>query len=214
MTDKVRIARDVAACIAALCLAVFLIDASSFVEQARRDESQMSAGVQLALDEVNKSCAPGPCGTLAGLEKTVTDVGDLTKQTQLAVRHADQVSKMEMAVIPQWNAQVGETLGSINRLVDHVDDSVQSVAPVVANVDGAVTDARRFINAPELHDTLTNVVRASASAADGIKQADGILADGKEEADKIVHPPKKKLGFWGSIWMGAQAVHKLSPPLF
>ncbi len=49
---------------------------------------------------------------------------------------------------------------------------------------------------------------------DSTKQLDGILKDGKEEADKLVHPAKKKLTFWGAVLATGQTIQKLSPPLF
>jgi hypothetical protein len=43
------------------------------------------AKVNQALDTVNHSCSPGPCGTLANVDKLTVKVGDLAVTSQMQV---------------------------------------------------------------------------------------------------------------------------------
>jgi hypothetical protein len=67
---------------------------------------------------------------------------------------------------------------------------------------------------PAVTASLANLQASTAAVAVSTKQAAAILTDGREEADKFVHPPKKKLTFWGAVMAAAGVVHKFEPPIF
>lgn len=61
--------------------------------------------------------------------------------------------------------------------IQHVTDDADALRPILANADGGVSDLRRFLQAPALTDTITNVASMTGSGA-------AIAADGRKIVDK------------------------------
>lgn len=110
--------------------------------------------------------------------------------------------------------QSGDTLTAYQRTADSLSSAANGLLPVEANAAKTLGDADGVIASPKIGSILTNVDDAAAATASTAKHGDAVMGDVQIEADKIARPPKKKLGFWGSIYAGAQVVHKLSPSLF
>lgn len=138
------------------------------------------------LQLVNAPCVPGPCGLLADGAKTLNTARMTMGQVEIAANHEDK----NLATLDRQEATI--------------------FADTHANLDAL----HALVSAPDLLATVHNLNTTSAAFADSAKQADAILADGKLEADKFVHPSKKKLTFWGAILATGQTIQKLSPPLF
>lgn len=207
-------------------LALLLLQASSTLVSIRKDEARLAISAGSTLDTINRKCAPAqPCGTLAEVGKLLTHTSDLVVQGQKAIHDADQVSMAEAKMLPVWNAQFAQTLANIDKTVATVNSSTteltQAALPVVKTADTTLTTANAAIahldelaTGPEIKESLKYIASSSASIADGTKQADAILQDAREEADKFTHPPKKKLTFWGAVLATVEVVHKFEPPLF
>lgn len=201
------------------CLCLLLFQVSSLVERVDRDEGTFAAQIQQALTTVNAECgATTHCGTLAEVDKTLTHTSDLIVQTQLAVRHADGVSQTEAALLPVWNQRITGTLNGVDTAVGDLDANQNKLTaaalPVFQQTEKTVADADQLVSSPYVVESLRNLDTSTAAMSEATRHADAVAGDIQFEADKLAHPPKKKLGFWGSIWLGAQAIHKLSPPLF
>lgn len=201
------------------CLCLLLFQASALVERVDRDEGTFAAQIQQALTTVNAECGPVThCGTLAEVDKTLTHTSDLIVQTQLAVRRADQVSQTEAALLPVWNQRITGTLNGIDTAVGDFDGNQNKLTaaalPVFQQTEKTVADADLVVTSPYITRSLQDLSVGAKAGADSAAQIDATLTDIRVKADELAHPPKKKLGFWGSIWLGAQAIHKLSPPLF
>jgi len=110
--------------------------------------------------------------------------------------------------------QAGETLAAYQKTGEALTVAAAGLQPVEDNAALAIAQIDNLVADPNIKATLANIAATSAATADSAKHVDGTLALVHEEADKIVHPPKKKLGFWGSIYAGAQIIHKFEPPLF
>jgi hypothetical protein len=209
-----------------LAVVLCLFQVSAIVVKVARDEGRIAVQVTAALDTVNRECAPmQACGTLAEVDKALTHGSDLIVQSQKAVRDADRVTTLEAAMLPQWNAGITQTLEHVNGMVAVAASSTQQMTaaavPVLASVDATVKDAdaatvrlNALIASTEVTDTLQHVDAATASIADSTRQADAILTDAREEADKLAHPPKKKLTFWGVILAGGDAARHFMPSIF
>lgn len=143
------------------------------------------------LDIVNHPCAPGPCGTLANVDKLVVKVGDIAVDTQKQVRQTgvliNTASQSLTSTSQTLNAQLshmGPLLDSARAASDalpvtlqHVNTAVDGITPVLASTDGAVGDFRRFLTAPALIGTLNNVDSMTGSWA-------GVSGDLRKVADK------------------------------
>lgn len=198
---------------------VLLFQASALVERANRDEGTLAAGLQTALETINAECGVSShCGTLAEVDKTLTHTSDLIVQTQIAVRHADQVSQTEAKMLPEWNRRITGTLDGIDTAVGDLNANqsklVAATLPILSDADQTVKHLDELVASPYIVESLHNIDTSTAAIADSAKHADAVAGDIQFEADKLAHPAKKKLGFWGGIWAGAQVIHKLSPPLF
>jgi uncharacterized protein YoxC len=123
---------------------------------------------------------------IKGVQLTNKEAQYLILQAGLTTRSVHTAADKEVATLDNLNAQVKSTLDNTNEVLKSTHDLVAD---------------------PNLHQTLDNIQRGSKSAA-------GILQDGKDEADKLVHPPKAKLGFWGGVWLVCQKVHSMLPPIF
>lgn len=114
-----------------------------------------------------------------------------------------------------------ETEHHLNATLDATSATVTGMQPVEAHLDTTLSHTEATVDSlnvlvsnPAITKSLVNIETATAAGALATQHAEGILADGKEKADQYTHPSKKKLGFWGTMWVGAQVIHKVSPPLF
>ena len=139
---------------------------------------------------------------------------------------ARKASSLELKYLPEWNKQITATIGNVNHTVSALqgtanaasqtlhgasldlstlNDSIAATKPLIEA--GTATVKHYDAMAPTLSATAANVQRMTAAGA-------RITKDAADEADKLAHPPKKKLGFWGSVWVGMQYVHKMMPSIF
>jgi len=165
-------------------------------------------------------------GTRAKLELDLDEGHRLLLEAGLTARDARKASDLELKYLPQWNRQITETMGNVNQTItalqgtakaatetlhdasldlETLNDSIQATKPLIE----AGTDTVKHYDAmaPTLSATADNVKRMTSDGA-------RITKDAADEADKLSHPPKKKLTFWGGFWVGMQYVHKLMPPIF
>lgn len=183
--------------------------------------SALVQGAAQALATVNRPCAPGPCGTLAVADKTITKVGDAIVTTQLEERaiaphtvaavdalkgSADALTATSQAATGSFHALDGSAYaltGTLNTATTTLD---AAKAPINAFTQDAV-DLDALLKDRAIHATLTNVEGMTDSG-------NKMLADAQWKEHQLLHPDKVKLGFWGSVWLGAKYVHQFEPPLF
>ena len=180
-----------------------------------------SKGIADTFDNLNRPCAPGPCGLLPNATKVETKVGDAIVTTQLQERTtaphviaamdtfntaaqklgstADSLSGTATALTGTATAATA-TLGEGKRTIAAVQPLLEAFTQ-----DGKDLDTR--INDPHVTALVAHLVGMSASG-------DLMLADVQWKTHQLLHPDRVKLGFWGGTWAGIQAVHKLEPPLF
>lgn len=207
-------------------LALLLLQMSSAIVKLGRDESRIAIEVESALDTVNRKQSPGIAGgTLVEVGELLRRTTDLETRADKTLHDADQVSMGEAKMLPVWNAQFTQTLKNVDAAVATVNNSTteltQAALPVLntanttlATTNEAVAHLDALATGPEIKDSLKYIAASSASIADGTKQADAILQDAREEVDKLTHPPKKKLTFWGAVLTTVEVVHKFEPPIF
>jgi hypothetical protein len=156
--------------------------------------------------------------TLNDLHKSALLIPKVIHDTRLTLDNANKAAIDEriyfeqevpglMARVNLTVDQISSTLATYQKTGEALTAATQGLQPVE---DNAALDLAQFDNL--LSDP--DIKAAAKNIASSTGHADAILADAQVEADKIAHPPKKKLGFWASVYAGAQVVHKLSPPLF
>lgn len=113
------------------------------------------------------------------------------------------------------------TLAAYQATGEALTAATERLQPVEDNASASFRDLHTLLTSPDIVGAAKNLNVSSAATAEATRNlvaatghADAILGDVQFEADKIVHPPKKKLGFWGSIYAGAMAAHKFMPAIF
>ena len=179
------------------------------------------AGVSTALGTINRSCAPGPCGTLASLNKTIVKIGDAVVTTQLQERAVMPHTIAAMDTFNNAAQKLGETVDSIadtsqaltgtanaaTVTLQTTGTTIAAFQPVLSHADAAVTDLDMRINDPHVTSLVAHLEGMSVSG-------DKMMVDAQWKTHQLLHPDKVKLGFWGTTWAGIQAIHKLEPPIF
>jgi hypothetical protein len=180
-----------------------------------------SKGIADTFDNLNRPCAPGPCGLLPNATKVETKVGDAIVTTQLQERTTAPHVIAAMDTFNTAAQKLGSTADSLSgtataltgtataatATITTAGTTIAAFQPVLAafTQDGKDLDTR--INDPHVTALVAHLVGMSASG-------DLMLADVQWKTHQLLHPDRVKLGFWGGTWAGIQAVHKLEPPLF
>lgn len=171
-----------------------------------------------SINSLNSLCAT----VRTTLEKTNTELDEahrLTLEAGLTARDARKASDLELAYLPQWNAQINQTIAAMQRTANAASETLHGASLDLSALDASIQATKPLIEAGtatvKRYDALAPTLSATA---DNVKRmtSDGarITKDAADEADRLAHPPKKKLGFWGGVWVGAQYVHKMMPPIF
>jgi hypothetical protein len=196
--------------------AAFCLGAIGYSTLKLPDLAPTLARANTALDTINHPCAPGPCGTLANVDKLVVKVGDIAVDTQRQVRQSGTLINAASQSLTSTSQHLDAAIGTANvqlthiaPLLDavrgaadaipgtlkHVNDAADGVTPILANADGAVSDFRRFLTAPALNATLSNVDALTAAWAristNGAKITDKMTADYFKPTPWYLYPIKK-----------------------
>lgn len=197
-----------------LMIVLCLAQVSMLIVQIHHDEAALASQAHDALDTVNAKCGVAQaCGTLAEIDKTLTHSSDLIVQAQLAVHHADHVSLTESSMLPQWNAQISQTLANADATLATLDSStkqlVSETGPAIADADSTLRTSTAVLEhfdalvaSSDVLATLQHVNTTTLAIAESSQQADAILTDGRKEADALVAPKPRHWYSW--IETGAQ----------
>jgi hypothetical protein len=184
-----------------------------------------SKGIADTFDNLNRPCAPGPCGLLPNGTKVETKVGDAIVTTQLQERTTAPHVIAAMDTFNTAAQKLGSTADSLSGTATALTGTataatatlsegkrtIAAFQPVLAGLTEATGSINGFLKGQMLTKTLPEIA-VNLDATTG--SLAGTAADVRSEVFKWTHPSKKKLGFWGGTWAGIQAVHKLEPPIF
>ncbi len=106
------------------------------VKDAAANLRRASAGVNAAVEEVNRPCADGhPCGTLADLNRTLATYRGTAGQIEIALHHEndriDDLDRQETALA----AQTESDLDKLGATIDSANGAAESVTALAANGD-------------------------------------------------------------------------------
>ena len=180
-----------------------------------------SKGIADTFDNLNRPCAPGPCGLLPNGTKVETKVGDAIVTTQLQERTTAPHVIAAMDTFNTAAQKLGTTADSLSGTATALTGTataatatlgegkrtIAAVQPLLAafTQDGKDLDSR--INDPHVTNLVAHLAGMSASG-------DKMLADAQWKTHQLLHPDKVKLGFWGATWAGVKAIHDIEPPIF
>ena len=180
-----------------------------------------SKGIADTFDNLNRPCAPGPCGLLPNATKVETKVGDAIVTTQLQERTTAPHVIAAMDTFNTAAQKLGTTADSLSGTATALTGTataatatlsegkrtIAAFQPVLAafTQDGKDLDSR--INDPHVTNLVAHLAGMSASG-------DKMLADAQWKTHQLLHPDKVKLGFWGATWAGVKAIHDIEPPIF
>lgn len=189
--------------------AAFCLSAIGYRTLKLPDLAPTLARANTALDTVNHPCAPGPCGTLANVDKLVVKVGDIAVDTQRQVRQSGTLINSASLSLTSTSQHLDAAIDTANAQMTHLGPAIdaardaaasvapvmQGVQPILASADGAVGDFRRFMTAPALAGTISNVDNLTAQwaaiSADGRKVTDKMTADYFKPVPWYLYPMKK-----------------------
>ena len=230
---KVLIAAAIGACCAVIFLCLIVAGSAAYFTWDSHQtqivlrasiaplQDAASKGIADTFDNLNRPCAPGPCGLLPNGTKVETKVGDAIVTTQLQERTTAPHVIAAMDTFNTAAQKLGSTADSLSgtataltgtataatATITTAGTTIAAFQPVLAafTQDGKDLDTR--INDPHVTALVAHLVGMSASG-------DLMLADVQWKTHQLLHPDRVKLGFWGGTWAGIQAVHKLEPPIF
>lgn len=185
---------------------------------------------------INRPCSKDQsCGTLADVAKTLNTIRGTAGQIEIAAKHENgQLSTLDAqerelfadlhavtvnaqqltASLTRTSDGAGIALASLNADLLTVDETMKAAQPVLdstamaaKSATAAADQVTKILSTAAIPDTLTHVASMTNSG-------DRILKDGADEADKLTHPPKVKLTFWGALWAVEQKIKSGLPPLF
>jgi hypothetical protein len=180
-----------------------------------------SKGIADTFDNLNRPCAPGPCGLLPNGTKVETKVGDAIVTTQIQERTTAPHVIAAMDTFNTAAQKLGTTADSLSGTATALTGTataatatlgegkrtIAAAQPLLAafTQDGKDLDSR--INDPHVTNLVAHLAGMSASG-------DKMLADAQWKTHQLLHPDKVKLGFWGATWAGVKAIHDIEPPIF
>ena len=157
-----------------------------------------------ALDTINRPCGGGhPCGTLANADKAMVKVGDILVTSQYQEKDVALAAEHDMGAVDGLAAHLN---GTADALTGTANGAIAAAKPLLVDADTAIRSANTQINNPYIADFEKHVDGMSASG-------DSMLADAAWKTHQLLHPDRVKLGFWGTIWAGAQYIKSLEPPI-
>lgn len=163
----------------------------------------------------------GNTGTIAMLDEDLGAAKSAVIHADLIARHEQQqlttLDAQERQVFADLHATMSATDATLASLQETSHSATTTLATANATISGlrplesaaasAVSHLDSVIADPAIPDTLGNTAKITSDAA-------RITKDAADEADKLAHPPKVKLGFWAGVWAAAKYVHQFEPPLF
>lgn len=209
-----------------------LIAATAFIGAAAwrgiliaRDFDALVGSMNATLANINRPCqgpaGPNACGTLAQVNKVAIAAGDVANASKMQVEQSGELIKATTTNIDAIGATATKVADHLSGAADALTETAHGATAAIATTNQTIADLKPLEKAatasvehldvviadPDIPSTLSSTAKITADAA-------RITKDAADEADRLAHPPKVKLGFWGGVWAAAKYVHQFEPPLF
>jgi ABC-type transporter Mla subunit MlaD len=155
-------------------------------------------GFNTALVTINHPCAPGPCGTLAEIDKTVVKVGDAIVTTQLQERATAPHVVAAMDTFKDTAAHLSGTANSLSGTADALTQTAKSttetlkvtqttikdIQPILSSLNETAEASTVTINSLNTRISDPHIDAILGHVDSTIDSLSGIMADGKKVTDK------------------------------
>lgn len=134
------------------------------------DFTQSVTKLNAALDTVNRPCSPGPCGTLANVDKLTVKAGDVAVTTQRQVAQTGTLvtatahdlatvgdSVRQVAAILSGTATAAtSTIQQAQTDLQTANGTIASLQPLLGHADSTVADFDALLKNPAIPETMQN----------------------------------------------------------
>ena len=177
-------------------------------------QNAASKGITDTFDNLNRPCAPGPCGLLPNATKVETKVGDAIVTTQLQERTTAPHVIAAMDTFNTAAQKLGTTADSLSGTATALTGTataatatlsegkrtIAALQPLVGHVDSAVTSLDTSLQTTSLDlDAVLQHTEAITSSA----------AKVSDHFEKMIDAPKKHT-FWGDVKAGWQIIWQVA----
>ena len=176
--------------------------------------AQAFAGLNAALDNLNRPCSPGPCGLLPNGTKTETKIGDAIVQTQLVERATTPHVTAAMDQFGMAAQHLSGTADSLKGTADALTGTARGATATLAESQRTIAAAQPLLaqltaNGASLQattDTLNDVLKRQAIGK-LLDNAAGISGDFRTIADKATADFIRPVPWWQQpIKKGSQII--------
>ena len=170
------------------------------------------------LSQVNKTLSTinGKGGLLQQSAETVVRVKDLITLSQLTLyKQQKSINDFDTNLVTTsklLNAAIYEASQDEVVLKNGVLTTMQFTNDALVGIQNDTVEAHTDLITLNAAVASTNQTIIDADST--VKSLDATAEDLQYEVHKLVHPTKKKLGFWGTIWAGVQIARKFEPSIF
>lgn len=197
--------------IAVCAVAWAAISVALLADSARLSLPDLSPSVtklNQALDTVNHPCAPGPCGTLATVNKLTVKVGDLAVTSQLQEAHVGQLVTATAHNLDRAGDSVQQVASALSGTATAATGTLQQARVNLVSMDADLTAARPLIDAytqsgRDLDGILTDNrahIASTLANVDGMAASgNGILGDARKVSDKLTNDFVAPKPWWKKI---------------
>jgi hypothetical protein len=210
------------------CWAVWQVGLT--VQAARLSGAVLAGQLGATLQAVNRPCSPvgPPCGTLADLNRTLATARGTLGEVELAARHEDRnlgaIDGQERALFADLHGTLQAAQGAITEArgtLAAASSALVQAGPLLTAGTATLEASTQAVqtSTQTAHDIDARVADPNITLLvqhlNGVSlSADRMLADAQWKEHQLLHPPKKKLGFWATVGAGVLWMHRLLPPLF
>ena len=210
-----RLAKDIALLVLLLAASGALAYTAWDLHQTQVAARQTSADLDVVLKRFNSPTGP------------ITEVDKLLLALKSTTVHADMVIAHEDKQLSRYDGYVGQMAADIHGLSDGAGRSFAAVTETAHGATAVLGTANTTIQAAQpLLGQLTLTAQASTQTINALNgrlrdpkiddlmehirsmsdSGDKMLADAQWKESQLLHPPKRKLGFWAGTWAGFEYV--------
>jgi hypothetical protein len=219
------------ACVALGCISLAALAVGGTVMVVGHHTLYSLAELDATLREVNRPCGKNQsCGTLADVAKSLNTVRGTFGQIEVAANHENkQLTKLdaqEAQLFAGVNMALNDThatltagTGTLNALTETLGTAKQTIANAQPLEDAATKAVNEFSDttaaiSPRIQKLLDDSGPVMTNVQAMTFNGNRVIKDAADEADKLVHPPIKKLTFWGAIDATVSWMHSRLMPSF
>lgn len=200
---------------AGLCALLGLLAwrASAAIIDLSRKVDETASQVQPAIRNLNQATAEWSAASKAQAQ-SVTAIERDVRVEMWQVDRTLQTAQGTFSAASTAIAAIGSDADAVKPLIGSGVGAVNSFSSALDQYKGTAVALTRTaesvnqrVNDPAITQTLHNINGITGSA-------DKMLADAQEKEHQLLHPDKKRLGFWGVVGAGVMWVHRLLPPIF